>query len=439
MLEFLGLDSISFWIIAVCVLVSGSCSIVGCFLVLRRMSLLGDAISHAVLPGLAIAFLVTESRAPLPMLLGAAAAGLVTVLLTQVTETYAKVPGDAALGVVFSSLFALGVVLITRAASHVDLDPGCVLYGVLEAVALDTYDVAGMEIPRVAVNLAVMLIVVVAFVTLLWKELKLVAFDPALATTLGYNAQLIHYLLMALTAAVTVTAFEAVGSILVVAMLIAPAAAAHLLTRRLSTMVLIAVVLGIVAAVAGRYAAFHYQTSVAGMMSVVAGALFLLAVIFAPHTGYLSRRLVQLRLALRVLEEDALGMLYRYQETYPDKPLDRAHVMRALHGGVLTRLALWKLAFAGAVGCSAEGLHLTGDGRTRAATIVRAHRLWETYLHKHCGIPLDHVHEPAAVMEHFLGGELKAQLGEVLGEPARDPHGRPLPGKNQNGSAGERG
>ena len=129
-------------------------------------------------------------------------------------------------------------------------------------------------------------------------------------------------------------------------------------------------------------------------------------------------------------------MLYRYQEVRPDMPLDRAHVLRALHGGLLPRLALWRLACVGAVGRSAEGLRLTGDGRTRAATIVRAHRLWETYLHKHCGIPLDHVHEPAAVMEHFLGGELKAQLGEALGEPARDPHGRPLPKNNQAPGAG---
>jgi manganese/zinc/iron transport system permease protein len=423
----LGLDAISAWIIVVCILVNVSCAIVGCFLVLRRMSLLGDAISHAVLPGLAIAFIVTQSRAPFPMLLGAGVAGLATVLLTQLTERYAKVPGDAALGVVFSSLFALGVILITRAASQVDLDPGCVLYGVLEAVALDTYQWGALEIPRAAVHLAALLVIVLLFVTVLWKELKIVSFDPALATTLGINAQLVHYLLMALTAAITVAAFEAVGSILVVAMLIAPAAAAHLLARRLSTMVLVASVLGVIAAVLGRYAAFHYHTSVAGMMAVAAGILFALAALFAPQTGYLSRRAHQLSLALRVLEEDILAMVYRYQETYPSQALAHNHILQALRGGLLTRVALWRLSFAGAIGRAAEGVRLTDAGRPRASGVVRAHRLWEGYLHKHCGIPLDHVHEPATRMEHFITRDLAARVSSELQDPQRDPHGAPLP------------
>jgi manganese/zinc/iron transport system permease protein len=409
-----GMDAIVFWIIATMALVNVTGALLGTFLVLRRMSLLGDAISHAVLPGLALAFMLTGTREPFPMLAGAMAAGLLTALLTHLIHRYANVPEDA----------AMGVVMITRVASHVDLDPGCVLYGVLESAALDTRTVFGMEIPRVAVTLSVTFLVTVSFVALFWKELKIVSFDPQLATTLGINADRVHYLLMGLVAAFTVAAFEAVGSILVVAMLIAPAATAFLLTDRLHWMTLIAAATGILIAILGRNIAAVYDAPVAGMASVVAGGLFMLAVLFAPRYGIVARRLAQVRLGLRISGEDLLGLAYRWQESGARTPLTASGALDAAGGGVASRTALWLLRRAGLLVKSGDGLRLTASGEERASRLVHRHRLWEAYLAKHLPLPDDHLHSPADRMEHFMDSDLQRQVEEQVPEP-HGPSGAP--------------
>ena len=419
-----GMDPIVFWIIVTVALVNVTGALLGTFLVLRRMSLLGDAISHAVLPGLALAFMLSGTREPLPMLIGAMAAGLLTALLTHLIHRYANVPEDAAMGVVFTSLFALGVVMITRVASQVDLDPGCVLYGVLESAALDTRPLFGIEVPRVAVTLAVTFVVTAAFVAALWKELKIVSFDPHLATTLGINADRVHYLLMAMVAAFTVAAFEAVGSILVVAMLIAPAATAFLLTDRLHWMALIACATGILTAILGRNIAAVFDAPVAGMASVVAGGLFLLAVLFAPRYGIVARKLAHLRLGLRISGEDLLGLAYRWQERGTGAPLSARGALEAAGGGAGSRLALWLLRRAGLLAKSGRGLRLTASGLERASKLVHRHRLWEAYLARHLPLPDDHLHSPADRMEHFMDSDLQRQVEEQVPEP-HGPSGAP--------------
>ncbi|MBZ0271975.1 metal ABC transporter permease, partial [bacterium] len=294
-----GFDPIAFWIVVTGVLVNCTGALLGNYLVLRRMSLLGDAISHAVLPGLAIAFVVTQTRSPLPMLIGALAAGVATIVLTELIHTRVKVPEDSAMGVVFTTLFAIGVVIISKVAAQVDLDPGCVLYGILETAALDTVDIGALEIPRITITMFAAFSAVVAFILLLWKELKIVAFDPALATTLGIPARLVHYALMMMVAGFCVAAFEAVGSILVVAMLIVPPAAAYLCTDRLSFMVVISAVIAAASAFFGRLAAFHLGTSVAAMMAVAAGGFFVLAFFAAPRHGLAARAWYKMRVGMR--------------------------------------------------------------------------------------------------------------------------------------------
>src|SRR5688500_10632740 len=280
------------WIVAAGILCAMSCALLGNFLVLRRMSMMGDAISHAVLPGLAIAFLVTHSRESLPMFVGAAIVGVLTALFTQWINRFGRVEESASMGVVFTSLFAIGLILIVRAADHVDLDPGCVLYGAIEMVPLDVRNVFGLQVPRAVVTLAIAFAANLLFVLLFYKELKISSFDPELATTLGMNATVMHYLLMTFTAITTVAAFESVGSILVVAMLIVPAAAAHLLTERLGAMILISLILGALSAVLGHLGAitvptwFGYpDTSTAGMMGVAAGVLFTITLLASPRHG----------------------------------------------------------------------------------------------------------------------------------------------------------
>ena len=297
--------SIDNWIVVVGALAGIACALVGNFLVLRKMSMMGDAISHAVLPGLAIAFIVTGARASLTMFIGAAIVGVLTAVFVQWVSRFGKVDEGASMGIVFTTLFAAGLVLIVQAADHVDLDPNCVLYGAMELTPLDVVwqpVVFGVEfhVPRAALVLGGMVLVNLAFVLVFFKELRIAAFDPELATTMGINANLMHYLLMTLVAMTTVAAFEAVGSIIVIAMLIVPAAAAHLLTDRLGTMILWSVVIAFAAAVLGHLGALlvpgwigfgsETATSSAGMMAVMAGILFVLAAFLAPRHGILVKK-----------------------------------------------------------------------------------------------------------------------------------------------------
>ncbi len=313
--------SLDTWIVATGAVTAASCALLGCFLVLRRMSLMGDAISHAVLPGLALAFLFTASRSSWPMFVGAALVGLLTAVLTQALSRWGRVDESASMGVVFTTLFALGLVLIVQAADRVDLDPGCVLYGAIELAPLDTVTWLGMDWPRALITNALMLLINAGVIRLFYKEFLLASFDPALATSMGFRAAWVHQVQMALVAVTTVSAFESVGSILVVAMLIVPAAAAHLLTDRLPAMLGVAALIGVAAAGLGHLAAItvptwwgYADTSTAGMMAVMAGLLFLLALLFAPRHGLLSRARARLSLRLRILQEDVLGCLYRMEE-----------------------------------------------------------------------------------------------------------------------------
>ena len=288
--------SIDTWIVVTGVLCAMACALPGCFLVLRKMSMMGDAISHAVLPGLAIAFLVGGSRASFPMFLGAAVTGVLTAVFTQWIGRFANVDRGAAMGVVFTTLFAIGLVLIVQAADHVDLDPGCVLYGAIEFTPLDTVKFGSLELPRAAAVNGGVLLFNATVIALLYKELKLSAFDPALAETLGFSSSFLHYLLMTMVAVTTVAAFESVGSIIVIAMLIVPAATAQLLTRRLLPMLLLGVILAAASAVLGHLGALvlpplvgFESTTTSGMMAFAAGLIFLLAWIFAPREGLLMR------------------------------------------------------------------------------------------------------------------------------------------------------
>lgn len=284
------------WIIVTGSLCAVASALLGNFLVLRRLSLLGDAISHAVLPGLAVAFLITGSRQSVPMFLGAVIVGIVTAVLTEWIRGAGRVDEGASMGVVFTTLFALGLVLIVRAADRVDLDPGCVLYGAIEMTPLDTTPWMGVEIPRATIMLGVVTLINAAFVAAFWKELTVSAFDPAFAASLGVDPRRTHYALMTLVAVTAVASFESVGNILVVAMLVVPPATAYLLTDRLSVMVGLSVVLGIAAAIFGHLGALWIpaafgrgSTSTAGMMATASGGFFLIAMLLAPRHGLLGR------------------------------------------------------------------------------------------------------------------------------------------------------
>ncbi len=297
------------WIVVTGVLCAVACALPGCFLVLRKMSMMGDAISHAVLPGLATAFLLTGTRTSGAMFVGAVIVGILTAVFTQWISRVGNVDRGAAMGIVFTTLFAIGLLMIVQAADYVDLDPGCVLYGAIELTPLDTVKFLGLELPRAALTIGIVLLVNLGLIIALFKEFRLSAFDASLSDTLGFSSQLLHYLLMTMVAVTTVAAFEAVGSIIVIAMLIVPPATALLLTRRLVPMIWLASVFAALAAILGHVFAltipkwFGFETTItSGMIAAATGFLFILAWLFSPTEGLIPRW-IRLRRGEAGLEE----------------------------------------------------------------------------------------------------------------------------------------
>jgi manganese/zinc/iron transport system permease protein len=424
------------WIVTTGALSAMACALPGNFLVLRRMSMMGDAISHAVLPGLAIAFLITDSRESLPMLIGAVAIGVLTAFMVQGIAKLSNLDKGASMGVVFTTLFALGLILIRQAADHVDLDPGCVLYGAIELTPLDTYNILGYEIPSAALTNAGMLLLNGLLVVIFYKELKITTFDPALATTMGINANIMHYVLMTFVAATTVAAFESVGSILVIAMLIVPAACAHLLTDRLPVMLVLSLVIAMLSAVLGHLFAitipgwFGFRdTSTAGMMGVAAGIIFLLVFLFAPRHGLISRSLSQAMLTLKITRDDILGFMYRYKELAgtDSAPLRIDNLRQGLKLGFMTNIAMWDLKRNGRIRAEGARLILTSAGEKEGQGLIRSHRLWEAYLCNQLAACATDVHQLAHKLEHFTDASMQSKLDEATDHGGLDPHQRTIP------------
>lgn len=283
-------------------LVAASCALVGSFLVLRRMAMVGDAISHAVVPGIVIAFLLTGSRSPLPMVIGAGILGVLTVALVELASQSRRLNEDASIGVTFPFLFAIGVILVSRYASSVDLDLDCVLYGEIAFAPWDLVHLAGRSWgPKALWVTGLTFLFNLAIVVVFFKELKLTAFDSRLAAALGFAPALVHYLLMSAVSVTVVGAFESVGAILVVAMLIVPPATAYLLTDRLGVMIGLAMATGVAAALGGYALARVLDCSISGAMATAAGGLFLLAFLFSPAHGLIAR-LMRHRRALAALK-----------------------------------------------------------------------------------------------------------------------------------------
>ncbi|CAG7616417.1 Manganese transport system membrane protein MntD [Paenibacillus solanacearum] len=287
-----------FWILLTAALVACSCSLLGCFLVLRRMAMIGDAISHSVLPGIVIAFLLSGSRDSLFMMLGASVIGLITVFLIQMFHQ-SGVQSDAAIGVVFTALFSIGVVLVSIYTRQVDLDLDCVLYGEIIHVPWDTITFAGVDIgPKAVWALGLVLLLSGTVIALFYKQFKICAFDPAMAAAVGIPVALFHYVLMGLVSVTTVASFESVGAILVVGMLVVPAATAYLLTEKLSRMIGYSMVIGLLSSTGGYYLSVLLDASIAGCMITVAGLLFVAALLLSPSHGVVWRKLRQKQAAL---------------------------------------------------------------------------------------------------------------------------------------------
>ncbi|PIE80027.1 MAG: zinc ABC transporter permease [Chloroflexi bacterium] len=336
--------------------VAVACALPGVFLVLRRMAMMSDAISHTVLLGIVLAFFLVGSMESPLLVFGAAAMGLVTVSLVELLNKTGLVKQDAAIGLVFPALFSLAVILISRYANGVHLDVDAVLLGELAFAPFDRLTIFGTSVPKSLAIMSGILLLNILFITVLYKELKLATFDAGLAATLGLSPALVHYGLMGIVSITAVGAFDGVGSILVVALMIAPAAAAYLLTDSLPRMIGLAALIGILSAVSGYWLARTLDANIAGSMATMTGVVFLATFLFSPKRGMVAvgrRRqrqkweFAQTSLAMHLMNHEAtpaastectvehLQEHFRWQPDFADKVIVKAqqrHLIKRENG-----------------------------------------------------------------------------------------------------------
>lgn len=346
--------------------VAGACALPGVFLVLRRVSLVADAISHTLLFGIVIAYLLTRDLTSPWLVLGATASGVLTVAAVELLQRTRLVKEDAAIGLVFPALFAVGTIIASMKFRNTHLDVDAVLLGWAEFTPYDRFSFRGVDFgPRAVWLTAGVGLLNAGLIALAFKELKLATFDPGLAAVLGFAPALVHYGLMTLTSFTVVMAFDAVGPILVVALLIVPAASAYLLTERLAAMIALSVVLGVAAAVGGTLLALKLDTSIAGTVATALGLLFAATFVAAPRTGMVAvaiRRwnqkrafeetMIAVHLSQHVgtaeeAEESRIGGMHRHLNWSADRTA--AVAARAeRHGLIRSRDGCWTLTPAGA-------------------------------------------------------------------------------------------
>jgi len=267
----------------IAVIVSAACALPGVFLVLRKMSMMSDSITHTILLGIVLAFFLTEDLSSPLLIAGAALMGVATVWLTETLMNTRLMSEDSAVGIVFPLLFSIAIILITRYAGSVHLDTDSVLLGELAFAPFDRLVVFGVDIGAKAIYTSgALLLINVILITMFYKELKIVTFDPMLASLLGFSPGLVHYGLMTLVSLTAVGAFEAVGSVLVVAFMIGPPLTAYLLTDDLKKMLLLSAGFGALSGILGYHAALLPDVSIAGGMAVTTGLIFAVVFIFAP-------------------------------------------------------------------------------------------------------------------------------------------------------------
>lgn len=277
-------------------IVAVTCALPGTFLVLRRMSLMSDAISHSILLGIVLAFFIVRDVASPFLILGAALIGLLTVMLTELLTGTGKLKEDASIGLVFPALFSIGVILITKFAGNVHIDSDAVLLGEIGLAPFNRLTISGIDLGPVSWwIMGSVMVLNLLFIIIFYKELKLSTFDSALAISLGFSPVIMHYSLMAIVSITAVGAFDSVGSILVVALIIAPPSAAFLIAKKLPTMIMLSALIGILSSVSGFFLARVFDASIAGSMAMMSGIFFLLALLFAPERGLLAKAITHHR------------------------------------------------------------------------------------------------------------------------------------------------
>lgn len=394
------------------------CGILGCFIVLRRMALIGDALSHAILPGVVGGFLVA-GHSVLAFFTGSVIAGLVTAILITWLQRNVKTKDDAAIGIVFTAMFALGIMGISQVSRQegVHLDMKDFLFGNVLGIADQDLWLTSL-----------VAVFVTASVIFFYRYFFITTFQQTIAQTMGISVSTMHYFLMLLLSFAVVASLQSVGVILVVAMLIIPASTAYLLTNKLNRMIVISALLGLIAAIAGLVFAILIETTPGPAMTITSAFIYLLAVIFAPEKGVISRNLIRHGKQNRIFREDVLKQMVKLHEA---KELSFKNLSARLNTSKRKLvIALGNLNEKALVQFTNSELEITQEGAKRAYELIRAHRMWETYLVRNMGMKEEQIHDYAEKYEHILTGEMVDNMGAKLGNPKLDPHGQPIPQKN---------
>lgn len=412
-------------------LLGATAGVVGAFMLLKKTALIGDAVAHSVLPGIALAFILFNTKNILVLLGGAVVTGWLSVYLIDIISTRSRISTDTAISLVLSVFFGAGVLLLTVIqksgnAAQSGLDK--FLFG--KAASLVYQDVVVIGITAAAVLL---------LVVLFYKEFKLISFDRAYARSMGLPVRALEVLLSTLTVITIAIGIQAVGVVLMSALLITPAAAARFWTHRLWLMLILAALGGMLASLTGSYISYLAPAMPTGpWIVVVISILALLSVTFAPKQGLVARRIRIVRNRRKMLRENILKIFYHMGEREDDmlatRSLEELHEFRDIPKDRL-RKGLKDLLRTGQLIRQDNGWVLTRAGKEDARRIVRIHRLWELYLTQYLRIAPDHVHEGAEAIEHIITPDLEAELEHLLDYPENDPHDRSIPYRKKSSHA----
>jgi ABC-type Mn2+/Zn2+ transport system permease subunit/Mn-dependent DtxR family transcriptional regulator len=385
------------------------CSVLSCYLIVKRWALLGDAISHAVLPGVGIAYIIG-----IQFFWGAVVTGVLTALGIGFIERNTRIKQDAAIGIMFTSAFALGILIISLIRTKT-VDIYHILFGNVLGVA--TPDLILTVIAGIAVMLTVLL---------LFKELELWSFDQVMAQAIGLPVRFFHYLLMFILSLTIVASLQTVGIVLVIAMLITPGATAYLIANSLKRMMAVASVFGILSAITGLFASYYLNVASGPAMVLMSAIFFGLAMFLSPQRGLVWQWRRRRIASLNALIEDYLKHIYHSTEEERQPPSVMGIAERLGTSVKNAKRVIERLRKSGLVEYEGEGIVLTQKGRDIALRVIRSHRLWELYLAKEAGLDWAEVHEQAERFEH-LADRASEQIDEILGKPDADPHGHPIP------------
>lgn len=398
-------------------LVSLVCGVIGCFIILRRMAFLGDAIAHAMLAGVVAGYLLmklafgSEANAP-GMLVGSLLAGFGTVWLVGFVSRLSRIKGDTAIGIMYTGVFAAGGLLASLFSHYIHVDLLHFVTGnVLAVEMLDLWTMAAVAV------------FVLAVVILLFRPLQLTSFDPVMAASLGLPVVAIEYLLTTCTSLVVVSAVNIVGVILVVGMMVTPAATAYLLCDRMSRMLFASAGLAVSSFLAGYWLSSTINVAPGSAIVVASTAQFLLVLAVSPRYGLIADWLRRRRSVPQQLLEDALSCVFRQAGDGVSLTTMRSYVESSPEA---LRRAVAALERRNLVECQGEQVRLTDAGRHEARRLQRAHRLWETYMER-LGTPVSDLHQRADLLEHVHDEAAVDYLDDKLGHPLVDPHGSAIP------------